>query len=55
MMKILVVILSSILMFTGNYTPSNKNITLTATNLKSDEGKVSFVLFDEKKSFDKFF
>lgn len=47
MMKILVVILSSILMFTGNYTPSNKNITLTATNLKSDEGKVSFVLFDK--------
>lgn len=47
MMKILVVILSSILMFTGNYTPSNKNITLTATNLKTDEGKVSFVLFDK--------
>lgn len=47
MMKILVVILSSILIFTGNYTPSNKNITLTATNLKTDEGKVSFVLFDK--------
>ena len=47
MMKILVVILTSILMFTGNYFTSNKNITLTATNLISNDGKVSFFLFDE--------
>jgi len=47
MMKILVVILSSILMFTGNYFTSNKNITLNVTNLITDDGKVSFFLFDE--------
>ena len=47
MMKILVVILSSILMFTGNYFTSNKNITMNVTNLITDDGKVSFFLFDE--------
>jgi uncharacterized protein (DUF2141 family) len=34
-------------MFTGNYFTSNKNITLNVTNLITDDGKVSFFLFDE--------
>ena len=47
MMKILVTILTSILLFVGVFLISNKNITLTVTNVINDEGKVSFFLFDE--------
>ena len=46
-MKILVTILTSILLFVGVFLISNKNITLTVTNVINDEGKVSFFLFDE--------
>lgn len=47
MMKILATILTSILMFIGVFLSSNRNITVTRTNLITDDGKVSSVLFDE--------
>ena len=47
MMKVLATILTYILMFIGVFLSSNKNITVTATNLINDKGKVSFVLFDK--------
>lgn len=34
-------------MFIGVFLSSNKNITVTATSLINDKGKVSFVLFDK--------
>ena len=47
MMKVLATILTYILMFIGVFLSSNKNITVTATSLINDKGKVSFVLFDK--------
>lgn len=50
MMKILVVILTSILTFTGEFLTPKQKISVTATNISSSDGKVFFVLFD-KESF----
>lgn len=49
-MKILVVILTSILTFTGEFLTPKQKISVTATNISSSDGKVFFVLFD-KESF----
>ena len=48
MMKILVVILSSILTFTGEFLTPKQKISVTATNISSSDGKVFFVLFDKE-------
>ena len=48
MMKILVVILTSILTFTGEFLTPKQKISVTATNISSSDGKVFFVLFDKE-------
>lgn len=52
MMKILVVILSSILTFTGEFLTPKQKISVTATNICSNDGKVFFVLFDKETFMD---
>ena len=47
-MKILVVILTSILTFTGEFLTPKQKISVTATNISSSDGKVFFVLFDKE-------
>lgn len=48
MMKILVVILTSVLTFTGEFLTPKQKISVTVNNIGNNDGKVFFMLFNKE-------